>query len=129
MWSPITTALLGIWLIASTTLFGAEARQATINYICGPLIITIAVIAFWELNRNFLKCNIAVAAFLLVFPFFHLPQDHLEIIVSNSLTALAVMLLAFVKRKLRQRYGGGWSSLFQPYHPHPSGHLPADPET
>jgi SPW repeat len=111
MWASIVNIILGLWLILSPSVLGMSGPAANNNHITGPLVITFAVIALWDINRNAGKVNSIIGAWLLIAILF---LDYTNAaIVSNGLSAIAIILLALVKRKTKHRFGGGWRSLFQ----------------
>lgn len=52
-WTLTVSMLLGIWLMASPAVFGAETQSsaANLNHLCGALIVVVAVIAMGEVLR------------------------------------------------------------------------------
>ncbi len=117
MWSCIATIILGLWLMVSPSVLGMAPSAANNNHIAGPLVITFAVIALWEINRNVIKVNMLIAVWLMISPLV-IDFAATTAVLSNLLSAVAILLLALVKREVKQRYGGGWISLFQKNPPH-----------
>ncbi|CCH57020.1 hypothetical protein BN8_06417 [Fibrisoma limi BUZ 3] len=52
-WTLTVSMLLGIWLMASPAVFGAEIQSpaANLNHLCGALIVVVSVIAMGEVLR------------------------------------------------------------------------------
>lgn len=61
---------------------------------------------FWDINRNALKLNIVIGAWLIA-ALFILPYHSGIVIISNTLAGLGLILLAAAKRKSSQNNGGG----------------------
>src|SRR5688572_5526958 len=69
MWAAIINILLGLWLMFSPGLLQFEKAASDNNYIVGPLVLTFAIIALWELNRSARFFNIAIGVWLVISPF------------------------------------------------------------
>ncbi len=110
MWAKIISILLGVWLIVSPDIFAMSKQGTNNNYIVGPLVITFAVIALWEINRNVIKANYLVAAWIFISPLFVDYNSNIGL-VSNFVAAILIILLARVPSKTTQSFGGGWASL------------------
>ncbi|MBD0293795.1 MAG: SPW repeat protein [Flavisolibacter sp.] len=117
MWSCIATIIIGLWLMISPSVLGMTQSAANNNHIVGPLVITFAVIALWEINRNVIKVNILIGAWLIIAPFL-IDFAATTAIISNIVAAIAIIFLSLIKREVKQHYGGGWVSLSQPNPPH-----------
>lgn len=111
MWACIVTIAAGLWVMISPSIISMSKQVANINHICGPLLITFAVIALWDINKNVIKANLVVAAFLVVATMFLIAD--VTIIFSNILSGVIAIACSLIKRKSKQQYGGGWRSLFQ----------------
>ncbi|MDQ3845474.1 MAG: hypothetical protein M3342_15920, partial [Bacteroidota bacterium] len=107
----------GLWLMISPSVLGMSQPAANNNHIAGPLVITFAVIALWEINRNVIKVNMVIGAWLII-ALFVIDFHSTSTIISNLVSAIVLILLALVKREVKQHYGGGWISLFQKNPPH-----------
>lgn len=117
MWTQIINAIIGFWLVISTAFIPMNEHAADNNAIVGPLVMTFAVVALWEINRNVAKANVVVVAWL-VLSMFILNYESTAAIVSNSVSALVIVILSLIPRKPGNQYGGGWSSLFESNPPH-----------
>lgn len=117
MWAAILNTVLGLWLMFTPAVFGIGEPASHLNHIIGPLVITFAVIALWEVNRNAQKANILMGL-LLVAGLFVFDFNSTTAIISNIVSAIIIIGCSFVPRKLTGKYGGGWKSLFQKHPPH-----------
>lgn len=115
MWAQILSILAGLFIMITPNLFDYDKALSNQNFITGPLIITFAITAIWEVNRNARWLNILVAAWLIIFTVIY---GNGQVIYPNIISASIVIILAIIKRKGKGMYGGGWRSLFQKNPPH-----------
>jgi len=111
MWMQVMNILVGLWIMISPVIFYADKVAANNEHITGPLIITFAVIALWEINRNVRLINILTGSWLIVSPLFI--HFNSVMIWSNIIAGVLVIIFSLIKRKKKTNYGGGWKSLFQ----------------
>ena len=111
----IINILAGLFILFIPTLWDYNKELSAHNYITGPLIITFATTALWEVNRNARWLNIPAAAWLITSSV--LFGDG-QVIYPNILAGIVGILLSIIKRKSKGMYGGGWRSLFQKNPPH-----------
>ncbi len=103
-WNLFLTALLGVWVMLSPSLFGDLHPASDSNYIVGPLLIALSVISFSEIARSLrfvnilLGCGLVLSAFLLkgLTPFGFM---------SNLASGILICALSFPKGKRRECYG------------------------
>jgi hypothetical protein len=111
MWGAIINILLGLWLMVSPDMLQFEKAASDNNYIIGPLVLTVAITALWEVNRSVRFFNIALGAWLVISPFI------LGLQLSTALWGVilpGILIIAFslIKGSIKRSYGGGWRSLF-----------------
>ena len=96
----------------SPALFSFEKAAADNNYITGPLVITFAIMALWEVNRSARWLTLFAGVWLLIAPFVLGVEDSSARWITM---AAGILLIAFslIKGKIKGSYGGGWRSLFQ----------------
>jgi len=111
MWARILNTVLGLWLMIAPALFQYSGAAADNGHIAGPVIITFAVIAYWEATRGTRKWNYPIGIWLLLAPWI-LGYDNSVAIISDMTTGALVLIFASVKGKIEKKYGGGWSSLW-----------------
>lgn len=112
MWAQIINALLGIWLMASPAVLGFENIAADNDHIVGPVIASFAVISWWESTRVVRLYNIPLGAWLLLAPWV-LGYDSTTSILNDMLIGALVIGLSFIKGKVTETFGGGWSAIWQ----------------
>ncbi|NJK86705.1 MAG: hypothetical protein HC906_12770 [Bacteroidales bacterium] len=119
MWAQILNTFLGLWLMISPNVLKFNnSIAADFNYITGPLIVTFAVISYWEASRNVRRWNIPIALFLIIASF---TFDSNTARLNDILTCIPVVVFSLVKGKITQKFGGGWKSLFQENPEHMQG--------
>ncbi|AVR46630.1 hypothetical protein C7S20_15920 [Christiangramia fulva] len=112
MWGGILNSIIGLWLMSAPGIFQYGSAASNNGHIVGPVIVTFAVVSMWEATRGVRKWNFPMGAWLLVAPWI-LGYDSTLAIVSNMLSGVLVIFFATIKGSIEQRYGGGWSSLWQ----------------
>ena len=111
MWAQFINMMLGIWLMAAPTIFGYVGPARTNARIVGPLAVSCAVIALWEVTRPLRWGNPALGLWLLVAPWIF--TDTWGALFNSSLVGLLLMAFALVRGQAEpQRFGGGWSALW-----------------
>jgi len=99
-------------LMISPAIFTMNESTSNNNHIVGPLVITFSVISFWSINRNAIKANIVLGAWLLI-SLVVLNFAYALQLLSNGSCGVLLILLASIKRESEEKFGGGWRSLFQ----------------
>lgn len=105
-WMLTISTVLGLWLMASPTVFGIgiETPFADLNHLGGALVIVFAVMAMAEVLRSFRYFNVLLGLILAVMPWF-IDDVNLVVTLSSSITGLFVMALSFSKGKVLEKYG------------------------
>lgn len=111
MLAQATAAVLGIWLMASPGVLGYDEPAATIAWIVGPIVASIAFCAAFAILRDLRLANIPAGLTLLVAP---AVLDHEAAAVLNSVAVgLLLVGLSLVRGRREDRYAGGWRSLLE----------------
>lgn len=129
MWAHIVNAVLGLWIMAAPAVLGfAETTAAPAYRIIGPLIVSFAVVAWWEETRPVGQANLLTGLALLVVPF--VLGFGMVALVNSMVVGVAVAALSRVWGTYRpETFGGGWSVLWnterlekysKPAHPPPA---------
>jgi SPW repeat len=112
VWAQIINAILGVWLMAAPAVLGYTGLASTQDRIIGPLAVSCAVIALWEVTRPMRWGNLALGAWLLVAPW--VLAYGWTPTVNSSTVGVLLILFALVRGEVRQqRFGGGWSALWR----------------
>src|SRR5688500_12075349 len=107
MWAAILNVLIGLWVIAAPDLFEFGKTPANTHYIVGPLVITIAVVSIWEVNRSFRYFNVLAGLWLAISAIF-LSYESSSEIANSFVSGIFLILFSLVKGEKKHRYGGGW---------------------
>lgn len=112
MWAHIVNAILGIWVMAAPVVLGyAEHNAAVAHRIIGPLIVTFAVIAWWEETRLAGHANLVVGLALIMVPAFL--GVSMAAIINSIGIGVVVAILSLIRGTYRpETFGGGWSVLW-----------------
>lgn len=111
MWAQMAAAVVGLWLMASPSVLGFEDAARTNTLIAGPIAVSMAVIAIWEIGRELRWVNVAIGAWLLASPLI-LGYDTEPLV--NSMVAGALLAgLSLLRGAVSGKYGGGWKSLIR----------------
>lgn len=112
MWAQIINAVLGIWLMIAPAILGAGKTIADNDHIVGPIIISFAVISWWEATRVVRLFNVPLGAWLLLAPWV-LGYENTMAIVNDMVVGAFVIAFSLVKGKIEGTYGGGWSAIWK----------------
>lgn len=117
MWAQVINAVLGLWLMVAPAVLNTDKTIADNDHIVGPIIATFAVISWWESTRVVRLYNIPFSLWLIVAPWV-LGYEHTLATVNDMAVGVLVTLLAFVKGRVEERFGGGWSAIWEEDPPH-----------
>lgn len=112
MWAHVITAALGIWMMAAPAVLDYGGAAATNDRICGPVVATCAVIAWWGATRGMRWINVPIGIWLIAAPW-ALSYGTGTLIVHSMALGFAIAGFSIVRGRIRKRYGGGWRSLFR----------------
>lgn len=103
---------VGVWLMTAPAVLGYTGTPASNDRIVGPIAISVAIIAMWEVVRGVRLVNVvlgawlAAAAFVLGYPTAGM--------VSAALSGVTLLVTSVPETGTKHRYGGGWRSLVGP---------------
>ena len=110
-WAQLATAAAGLWLMAAPTVLGYGGFAQSVDRMVGPIAVSVGVVAASGVVRGVRWLGLALGLALLIIPW---PAGYGTIPLVNSLiTGGVVVVLAFVRGAVKDRYGGGWSALVQ----------------
>lgn len=114
MWAQIINAILGLWLMAAPAVLGYSNQTTTADnaHIVGPVIVSFAVISWWEATRVVRLYNVPLGLWLLLAPWI-LNHESTAAIINDSIVGLLVLGLSFVQGKIESTYGGGWAATWR----------------
>ena len=110
MWAQIAAALVGLWLMVSPSVleYGEPAR--TNSLIAGPIAVSMAVIAIWEIGRSLRWVNVLIGVWLLIAPL--ILGFETESLVNSMVAGALLAGFSLIRGQVSGQYGGGWKSLF-----------------
>jgi hypothetical protein len=110
-WNLMISIGLGIWLMLSPWALNSSSHLAVTNYIEGPMIVALSVIALAESFRALRLVNVLLGLALILFPWFI--ADKTTVLLWNNLIAgILIILLSLRKGKIVERYGA-WEKLIR----------------
>lgn len=112
MWAQVISAAVGLWVMMAPGVLGYGNPAANNDHIVGPVIVTFAVVAWWEATRGTRRWNWALGAWLLLAPWV-LGYSSTAAIVSDMSSGVLVLIFSSIRGRTRHRFGGGWSALWQ----------------
>jgi Vitamin K epoxide reductase family/SPW repeat len=110
-WNLLISATLGIWLMASPSVLGIMGTVATSNFILGPMIAAISIIALAEVFRSIRYLNILFGLGLFIAPWLAIESNSAGL-SNNLIVGILVTAFAFRKGKIIQKYGR-WQKLIK----------------
>jgi hypothetical protein len=117
MWAAIINILLGLWLMISPGLLQLEKSVSNNNYIIGPLVLTFAITALWEINRSARFFNIPLGGWLVISSFIVGSQSSISFLATIP-AGILIIVFSLFEGSVKRNYGGGWRSLFKKEHPY-----------
>lgn len=111
MYAQLLVAAVGLWLMAAPAVLGYGDPAATSDRVAGPLLVSVGVIAAWEITRSVRWVALPVGLWLLAAPWLlGYPGDAT---VSSSVAGVVAVGLSFVHGEIRASFAGGWDSLWR----------------
>lgn len=104
-WTLVVCAALGVWLMATPAILGAQGAVAVSHYVVGPLVVTFSVIAISEIARPARLLNLLFAGWFLLSPWF-LTGGNAATRGCDLLVASLLFCLSLPRGKMEERYGG-----------------------
>ena len=111
MWAPALTSMLGVWLTAAPDVMGYGGHARLSNQLVGVWMATFGVIAMSECLRALQWVDLALGVWLISAPFLLDYSD--ERACGSLVVGIAAISLTFVRTPVRERFGGGWTSLLK----------------
>jgi hypothetical protein len=109
-WAQVLSLSLGLWLMAAPAVLGYGPPAADVHRILGPIAAAFALMAIWGHMRPLRWMNLLFGGLLVVLPFVF---GFATVATVNSVViGLALGGLGFVRGRVTERFGGGWSSIW-----------------
>ncbi len=110
MSAQLVCAAIGLWLMAAPALFGYAGPAAVSDYVVGPIVAAIGLVAAWEAMRELRWANLPFGLWLVIAPWVLGAPD--AAILNDLGAGIALLAFAPAGGGVRGRYGGGWSALW-----------------
>lgn len=105
MWGRILEVMLGLWLVLSPFIFGhypADRPLWVSDFACGAAMVLLALLSFWRVTRYAHLLQLAVAAWLVGFGYFHGGYPAAPGYQNDIFVGLTLMLLAIIPNEAEQ---------------------------
>jgi hypothetical protein len=103
-WNLVLTALIGVWLLFSNTVFQVSGILAHNTDVCAALIIVFSIIAWAEVIRAVRYINIIIAVWFAIAASV-LPGATFTTMLHGVIIAICVIILSLFRGKIKERYG------------------------
>jgi hypothetical protein len=113
MWSQAINVALGVWLIVGPYLIGYGGPARQVDHLAGPVVIFFAMLALRDVTRVFRLFNLICGLWVLLMVWI-LHYGGWQVVLTNEVTGLAIMVFAVLGGFVTQRTGGGWLALWPP---------------
>lgn len=110
MWAQIINALLGVWLMASPAMFDYHGNGRTNDVIVGPIAVTLAIIAIWEVTRVVGRINVVIGIWLVIASWV-LDYESVTATINVFIVGVMMTALAMTRAQARGDFAGGWRGL------------------
>lgn len=107
-WNLIASAALGIWLMASPTVFGTSGTAAHTDHLIGALIVSFSIMSLADVGRALRFINIPLAIWVIAAPWL-VGTTTTGLTWNDAIAGVLVILLSLPRGPIRERYGT-WSA-------------------
>lgn len=110
MAARLVAVVAGVWLMASPATFGyVDTTAEASDRIAGPVAAAFSFVAIWGITRALRWVTLPIGLYGVLAPWFL--EFPVEAAVSNLAVGVVLIVTAFVRGHVGERYGGGWTSL------------------
>ncbi|AUD05876.1 SPW repeat domain-containing protein [Spirosoma pollinicola] len=111
MWAKLVSIGIGIGLMVLPAVWNLPKPVANHEHIVGPIIVSMAVISISESTRSVRYVNMLVGLWLLIAPWI-LHHQGTHLVLTEMSCGLLLIGLSLIRGTIKNRFGGGWRSLF-----------------
>jgi uncharacterized membrane protein len=101
--SLVLAVVTGAWLMASPAILDAQGWAADSNYLFGPLIIVVSMIALSEATRPARFINVLFGAWMVISPWV-LSGETTGLIISNLIAGILLIALSLPRGPVYEEY-------------------------
>jgi hypothetical protein len=103
-WNLVASVAIGLWLMASPTVFGTAAPAAHSDHLIGALVVTIAMVALSDVGRAARFVNVLFGAWFIAAPWL-LGGATTASTWNDVLAGVALIVLSLPRGSVGERYG------------------------
>ena len=109
-WLQLVAAAATLWLMVAPAVLDFDGAASTNDRIAGPIALTFAFVAAWEILRGVRLLNVPLGVWLLIAPW-ALRYDASAAVISDSIVGVILIAGALLAGETSAQFGGGWRSL------------------
>jgi hypothetical protein len=112
VWPQLAAFALGIWLTAAPGVLGYGGTPAANDHVVGPLAAMFGLVAVFEVTRPVRWVNLLLGLWLVFSPWVlgYAPPE----LVNATAVGIGLAVLACVRGRRGESFGGGWKALWNP---------------
>jgi hypothetical protein len=103
-WSLLISALVGVWLMISPSLFGMSNVVSDNNEALGALVVAVSIITMAEVVRKFRFLILLFGLWIIAFPWIIFGNIY-NIVWNNLIAGAFLILLSIPRGKILNHYG------------------------
>lgn len=103
-WNLLLSALLGLWMMATPSVFGSVGLGADVNYVVGALTVVVSVVSLAEVTRALRYVNIVLGLWIAISAWliWDTPPDSM---ISDTIVGILLIALCIPRGKIYNEYG------------------------
>lgn len=106
----------GVWLVFAPAVLDYGGRAAANDRVIGPMVVSLSLVATWELGRALRWLTLPLGMWMVVAPVMLWYAD-LPTSVNSVVCGLVVTAMAPLGGNVSGSFGGGWRALLDPTAP------------
>ena len=103
-WTLLVSTGLGIWLMASPSIFGSDGRVADSAHVIGALVVAVAIISWADVGRALRFINVLFGAWFIVAPWL-LNGSTTGSAINDVVVGAVLIALSLPRGPVGERYG------------------------
>ena len=103
-WNLLASTALGLWLMASPSIFGSDGSAAHSEHLIGALVVTVAIISWADVGRALRFVNVLFGAWFIVAPWL-LIGSTTGSTLNDVVVGAVLIVLSLPRGPVGERYG------------------------
>jgi uncharacterized membrane protein len=103
-WNLLASVAIGLWLMASPSIFGTVGPVAHSNHIIGALVVTVAIVALADVGRTVRYVNVLFGIWFIAAPWL-LTGGTTAATVNDVVVGIVLIVLSLPRGPVGERYG------------------------